>query len=116
MLFACRTDEDSNWCQKYGMEVKELSQIYTAAKDENEKYRAINLCPSQTVEFRMFRSTQDVERIHAYIQFVDVITDLANMNSIRYIGWSNIARIAKNKKYIELRNVLQKTGLLKEAK
>lgn len=116
MLFACRTNEDSNWCQKYGMTVKELSQIYTVAKDENEKYRAINLCPSQTVEFRMFRSTQDVERIHAYIQFVDVITDLANMNSIRYIGWSNIARIAKNKKYIELRNVLQKTGLLKEAK
>ena len=116
MLFACRTNEDSNWCREYGLEVKELSQIYNEARSQNEKYRAINLCPSNTVEFRMFRSTQDVERIHAYIQFVDVVTDLANMDSIRYIGWSNIARVAKNKKYVELRNVLQKTGLLKEKK
>lgn len=116
MLFACRTDEDSNWCQKYGMEVKKLSQIYNAAKDEHEKYRAINLCPSHTVEFRMFRSTQDVERIRAYVQFVDVITDLANMNSVKYIGWSNIARVAKSKHYVELRSVLKCTGLLKEAK
>ena len=116
MLFACRTNEDSSWCMNYGLEVKELSQIYTEARSQNEKYRSINLCPSNTIEFRMFRSTQDVERIHAYIQFVDVVTDLANMDSIRYIGWSNIARVAKNKKYVELRNVLQKTGLLKEKK
>lgn len=116
MFFACRTDEDSKWCRKYGLRVKELPQIYAKAKSVNEKYRSINLCPRDTVEFRMFRSTQDVERIHAYIQFVDVVTDLANMDSIRYIGWSNIARVAKNKKYVELRNVLQKTGLLKEKK
>ncbi len=116
MLFACRTDEDSKWCHKYGLKVKELPQIYAEAKSVNEKYRSINLCPSDTVEFRMFRSTQDVERVHAYIQFVDVITDLANMDSVRYIGWSNIARVAKNKKYVELRNVLEKTGLLKEKK
>ena len=64
----------------------------------------------------MFRSTQDVNRIHAYIQFVDVITDLANMNSVKYIGWSNIARVAKNKKYTELRALMKEMGLLKEAK
>ena len=116
MFFACRTDEDSKWCRKYGLKVKELPQIYAEAKSVNEKYRSINLCPSDTVEFRMFRSTQDVERVHAYIQFVDVVTDLANMDSVRYIGWSNIARVAKNKKYVELRNVLEKTGLLKEKK
>lgn len=116
MFFACRTDEDSKWCRKYKLKVKELPQIYAEAKSANEKYRSINLCPSDTVEFRMFRSTQDVERVHAYIQFVDVVTDLANMDSVRYIGWSNIARVAKNKKYVELRNVLEKTGLLKEKK
>ena len=116
MFFACRTDEDSKWCRKYGLKVKELPQIYAEAKSVNEKYRSINLCPSDTVEFRMFRSTQDVERVYAYIQFVDVVTDLANMDSVRYIGWSNIARVAKNKKYVELRNVLEKTGLLKEKK
>ena len=116
MFFACRTDEDNKWCRKYGLKVKELPQIYAEAKSVNEKYRSINLCPSDTVEFRMFRSTQDVERVHAYIQFVDVVTDLANMDSVRYIGWSNIARVAKNKKYVELRNVLEKTGLLKEKK
>ena len=116
MFFACRTDEDSNWCRKYGLKVKELPKIYAEAKSANEKYRSINLCPTDTIEFRMFRSTQDVERVHAYIQFVDVVTDLANMDSVRYIGWSNIARVAKNKKYVELRNVLEKTGLLKEKK
>ena len=98
MQFSGRTDEDSNWCAKYGYTVKELASIYQVAQDSGQKYRAVNLLPNHTIEFRMFRSTQDVSRIYAYIQFVDVITDLANMNSVKYIGWSNIARVAKNKK------------------
>lgn len=116
MQFSGRTDEDSNWCAKYGYTVKELASIYQVAQDSGQKYRAVNLRPNHTIEFRMFRSTQDVSRIHAYIQFVDVITDLANMNSVKYIGWSNIARVAKNKKYTELRALMKQMGLLKEAK
>lgn len=116
MQFSGRTDEDSNWCAKYGYTVKELTRIYEIAQESGQKYRAVNLLPNHTIEFRMFRSTQDVSRIHAYIQFVDVITDLANMNSVKYIGWSNIARVAKNKKYTELRDLMKEMGLLKEAK
>ena len=116
MQFSGRTDEDSNWCAKYGYTVKELNRIYEVAQESGQKYRAVNLRPNHTIEFRMFRSTQDVNRIHAYIQFVDVITDLANMNSVKYIGWSNIARVAKNKKYTELRALMKEMGLLKEAK
>ena len=116
MQFSGRTDEDSNWCAKYGYTVKELTRIYEVAQESGQKYRAVNLRPNHTIEFRMFRSTQDVSRIHAYIQFVDVITDLANMNSVKYIGWSNIARVAKNKKYTELRALMKEMGLLKEAK
>jgi len=116
MQFSGRTDEDSNWCAKYGYTVKELTHIYEVAQESGQKYRAVNLRPNHTIEFRMFRSTQDVSRIHAYIQFVDVITDLANMNSVKYIGWSNIARVAKNKKYTELRALMKEMGLLKEAK
>lgn len=116
MQFSGRTNEDSNWCAKYGYTVKELTRIYEVAQESGQKYRAVNLKPNHTIEFRMFRSTQDVSRIHAYIQFVDVITDLANMNSVKYIGWSNIARVAKNKKYTELRALMKEMGLLKEAK
>lgn len=116
MQFSGRTDEDSSWCAKYGYTVKELTRIYKVAQESGQKYRAVNLRPNHTIEFRMFRSTQDVNRIHAYIQFVDVITDLANMNSVKYIGWSNIARVAKNKKYTELRALMKEMGLLKEAK
>lgn len=116
MQFSGRTNEDSNWCAKYGYTVKELTRIYEVAQESGQKYRAVNLRPNHTIEFRMFRSTQDVSRIHAYIQFVDVITDLANMNSVKYIGWSNIARVAKNKKYTELRALMKEMGLLKEAK
>ena len=116
MQFSGRTDEDSNWCAKYGYTVKELTRIYEVAQESGQKYRAVNLRPNHTIEFRMFRSTQDVGRIHAYIQFVDVITDLANMNSVKYIGWSNIARVAKNKKYTKLRALMKEMGLLKEAK
>lgn len=116
MQFSGRTDEDSSWCAKYGYTVKELTRIYEVAQESGQKYRAVNLRPNHTIEFRMFRSTQDVNRIHAYIQFVDVITDLANMNSVKYIGWSNIARVAKNKKYTELRALMKEMGLLKEAK
>lgn len=116
MQFSGRTNEDSNWCAQYGYTVKELTRIYEVAQKSGQKYRAVNLRPNHTIEFRMFRSTQDVNRIHAYIQFVDVITDLANMNSVKYIGWSNIARVAKNKKYTELRALMKEMGLLKEAK
>lgn len=112
MQFSGRTDEDSNWCAKYGYTVKELTRIYEVAQESGEKYRAVNLRPNHTIEFRMFRSTQDVSRIHAYIQFVDVITDLANMNSVKYIGWSNIARVAKKQKIYRIKSSNERNGLI----
>ena len=116
MNFTGRTSDDSGWCNKYGYNVHELAAIYNTAKRSGERRKAINICPKHTVEFRIFRSTDKPQNIRAYIQFVDIVTDLANMASVKYIGWSNIARLAKTRKYNELIELMEGKGLIKGGK
>lgn len=116
MNFTGRTSDDSGWCNKYGYNVHELAAIYDTAKRSGERRKAINICPKHTVEFRIFRSTDKPQNIRAYIQFVDIATDLANMASVKYIGWSNIARLAKTRKYNELIELMKEKGLIKGGK
>lgn len=109
-----RDSNDRNWCEKYRYTVKELRSIFHVAQESNAKYRALNLCPRHTIEFRMFRSTTDVPTLYAYIQFIDVLTSVANMESIPYIGWSHIRNLAKKRKYKELLDLLDKKNIAKK--
>lgn len=106
-----RTDSDRNWCEKYRYTVKEIRSIFRYAQDSGAKYRALNLCPAHTIEFRMFRSTVNVNRLKAYIQFVDTLTSVANMQSIKYIGWSHIRRQAEKRGYTELIHLLDSKNI-----
>lgn len=106
-----RTDSDRNWCEKYRYTVKEIRSIFKYAQNSGAKYRALNLCPAHTIEFRMFRSTVNISRLKAYIQFVDALTSVANMQSIKYIGWSHIRRQAEKRGYTELINLLNSKNI-----
>ena len=58
-----------------------------------DRYRAINLNNANTVEFRMFASTTNVDNILMYIDFVDDMIEYAskfsfkNMNISSFISW-----------------------------
>ncbi len=77
--------------------------IYSNAK--GERYSAVNVWPSETVEIRLFGCTYRPEVIRSYIQFVDIITDLAN-GYYRDMTFENVRKEATERGYNELINYM----------
>lgn len=69
------------------------SDTKRSACRQGDRYRAINLNNANTVEFRMFASTTNVDNILMYIDFVDDMIEYAskfsfkNMNISSFISW-----------------------------
>lgn len=65
----------------------------TRACRSGDRYRALNLNNSNTIEFRMFASTTKVKNILMYVDFVDDLIEYAsrfsfkNMNISSFINW-----------------------------
>ena len=67
----------NRWAARYGIE-KTGKQILDKAKKGNVgRYAAINLCPYQTIEFRLFRGTLKLNTLYATLQLVNKICDTA---------------------------------------
>lgn len=73
--------------------------IYNATRDD--RYHAVNVWPSATVEIRLFNTTYRPEVIRSYIQFVDIITDLAN-GFYKDMTFANVRKEATERGYNEL--------------
>lgn len=82
--------------------------IYSNAK--GERYSAVNVWPSETVEIRLFGCTYRPEVIRSYIQFVDVITDLAN-GCYKDMTFENVRKEATERGYNELINYMNEQGI-----
>lgn len=82
--------------------------IYSNAK--GERYSAVNVWPSETVEIRLFGCTYRPEVIRSYIQFVDIITDLAN-GFYRDMTFENVRKEATERGYNELINYMDEQGI-----
>ena len=82
--------------------------IYINAK--GERYSAVNVWPSETVEIRLFGCTYRPEVIRSYIQFVDVITDLAN-GFYKDMTFENVRKEATERGYDELINYMNEQGI-----
>ena len=82
--------------------------IYSNAK--GERYSAVNVWPSETVEIRLFGCTYRPEVIRSYIQFVDVITDLAN-GFYKDMTFENVRKEATERGYDELINYMNEQGI-----
>lgn len=82
--------------------------IYSNAK--GERYSAVNVWPSETVEIRLFGCTYRPEVIRSYIQFVDIITDLAN-GFYRDMTFQNVRKEATERGYNELINYMNEQGI-----
>src|SRR5690606_30357619 len=66
----------------------------TKAKNTaNHRYKAINLCNSNTVEFRIFKGTLKRDTIIASIQWVDVLIRFCRNTSLKdlfNVSWEDI--------------------------
>ena len=82
--------------------------IYSNAK--GERYSAVNVWPSETVEIRLFGCTYRPEVIRSYIQFVDIITDLAN-GFYRDMTFENVRKEATERGYNELVSYMNEQGI-----
>ena len=82
--------------------------IYSNAK--GERYSAVNVWPSETVEIRLFGCTYRPEVIRSYIQFVDIITDLAN-GFYRDMTFENVRKEATERGYNELVSYMDEQGI-----
>lgn len=75
-----------------------------------DRYHAVNVWPSATVEIRLFNTTYRPEVIRSYIQFVDIITDLAN-GFYRDMTFENVRNEATERGYNELVNYMNEQGI-----
>jgi hypothetical protein len=82
--------------------------IYSNAK--GERYSAVNVWPSTTVEIRLFGCTYRPEVIRSYIQFVDIITDLAN-GFYNDMTFENVRKEATERGYNELISYMDEQGI-----
>lgn len=63
--------------------------------EEFNRHIAVHFIATNTIEFRLFKSTAKVEEIKTYVEIVDMILDFCNKNPIRSINIPNL------KKYME---------------
>lgn len=112
--FSRRTESQLNhWARRYSTAHENYAMIKDMAKQERNRYMAVNLQNSHTVEIRIFRGTLNVETFFATLGLVDVITkkciEIGNDPvRIQSITWEELVE----SDYEELNAYLVMRGLL----
>lgn len=94
------------WFHANQVYIKKISQRrgdnrYCQYEPGNDKYRAINSSPSETVEFRIFRGNLKPSRILKNIEFVAAVIEFwnaRNLQAAHYPTFSDFAEFVKTKK------------------
>lgn len=87
------------------------STFYRSYEKAMEKrYSAVNVQNSHTIEIRLFNSSYDARDIRSYIQFTDIISDLAN-GMWADMTWDNIKVLANERGYDDLTSRLDEMCL-----
>lgn len=108
--FGNRTWDTANkWARPTDYDTEDkFIDIYNITR--RERYSAVNVQPSETVEIRLFGCTYRPEVIRSYIQFVDIITDLAN-GFYNDMTFKNVYEEAQKREYNELQNYMEELNL-----
>lgn len=108
--FGNRTWDTANkWAEPTDYDTDDkFIDIYNITR--RERYSAVNVQPSETVEIRLFNTTYRPEVIRSYIQFVDIITDLAN-GFYKDMTFENVRNQATERGYDELVNYMNEQGI-----
>ena len=77
LRFSRRTQSQLNrWAARYGRK-DEPKDVLKSAKGSYNRYTCVNLTPSDTIEFRIFRGTLKYNTLIATLQLVETICDVA---------------------------------------
>ena len=91
LRFSRRTQSNINrWAARMGYE-HHPKDLLKKAKGIYGRYYAVNICPHQTIEFRLFRGTLKLNTLYATLQIVNRICDVAiNLtdDELRKLSWS----------------------------
>ena len=119
--FSRRDMDELRWCSNRlehmagaSKAVKKAEADEAATEDQHDdRYHAINVTNKNTVEFRIFKGTIDVDQVIANLQLVDVLVDLANSKDGFDVEWQDVIRHAAMCGYEEF---LEKEFEINEAK
>ena len=91
MKFSRRSEYSMNrWAARHGYE-HDPKKLLDKAKSDRNRYVAVNLCNTYTIEFRLFRGTLKVNTLYATLQLVNRICDAAmNLSEfdLKALSWS----------------------------
>ena len=104
------------WADKPNAAIRRDDDEYSAiqkSKDSSRgnRYKAVNLCNSNTVEFRFFKGTLKRDTIIASIQWVDTIIKYCRSTPLKDLWSSRWDEIFCNTEYEELTAYLKQRGL-----
>jgi len=83
-----------------------LSSIARRKNDSGNRHRAINLCPEDTIEFRIFRGTLNKESFMANLEFVHTVLEYCEQASYKDVCPNGYIEFIGKKKKKQMATVL----------
>lgn len=103
------------WAKKPGIGAKDTDEeselIRKSKMHDGDRYRAVNICPRNTVEFRFFKGTLNPNTVRASIQFCKVLIDYAKEHTLQTclsVDWTTLMKsdYPQLNAYLESRNLM----------
>lgn len=114
LRFSRRTQAQMNeWASRYGRK-DDPKEVLHSAKRSRDRYTCVNLTPSETIEFRMFRGTLKYNTLIATLQMVERLCDVAfhfTDDEIKFVTWSDFVAGLRNDTTPELVQYLKERRL-----
>ena len=114
LRFSRRTQEQmDDWASRYGRKDDPRDVLYSA-KSRGDRYTCVNLTPSETIEFRMFRGTLKHNTLIATLQMVERLCDVAlhlSDDEIKSVTWNEFVTGLRNDLTPELIQYLKERRL-----
>ena len=85
--------------------------VNKSKKNADNRYKAVNLCNRNTIEFRFFRGTLKRDTIIASIQWVDTIIHYCRSTPLKDLFNTTWGNIFGNTEHEELTNYLKQRNL-----
>lgn len=105
------------WADKPNADIKpgdgEIDAVHKSKKTANNRYKAVNLCNSHTIEFRFFRGTLKPDTIIASIQWTDTLIKYCRKTALKDLFNVTWEDIFANTEHTELTEYLKQRNLIK---
>lgn len=74
--------------EKSDVSYAKIGSIYNF-KDEENRYLALNLSNKHTIEFRIFKATNDMDKVKSYVKFVESMIGFVNITPFKDVNLNN---------------------------